>query len=164
MRNINLTLCFLSVSLIVGCSTASSIQSTSSSESKFEGAVYDGETVELNQPTPDHEEFRIFHQAATGFVSVQSVRQSAEKRVEDFCDRKNRSVNVLRETTSKPPHILGNFPRIEITFECVDIAKESQTSSDSNYSELRELKRLLDDGILTQAEFDSEKAKILNRE
>jgi len=164
MRVLCVTICIFVVWLIVGCSVASPIQSASSSESEFEHAVFDGETVVVNGPTPGHEEFRIFHQAATGFVSLQSVRQSAEKRADDFCDRKGASVNVLRETTSKPPHILGNFPRIEIVFECVDFEKGSRVSSSGKYSELRELKRMLDEGILTQEEFDSEKVKILERQ
>jgi hypothetical protein len=149
--------------LIAGCSTASPIQSASSSKSAFDDAVFDGETVIVNKPTPGHEEFRVFHQAATGFVSVQSVRQSAEKRVKEFCDQKNRRVNVLRETTSKPPHILGNFPRIEIVFECIEVAQSSLPPSNDKFSELRNLKEMLDEGILTQEEFDAEKAKVLDR-
>jgi hypothetical protein len=71
----------------------------------------------------------------------------------------------LRETTAKPPYIMGNFPRIEIIFACVD-ATSGLTSirpEDPNYRKLAELKRLLDTGVLTQAEFDSEKSKILSQ-
>lgn len=34
-------------------------------------------------------------------------------------------------------------------------------NEDDKYTKLRELKQLLDDGILTQEEFDEEKSKIL---
>ena len=58
---------------------------------------------------------------------------------------------------------MGNFPRIEIVFALVE--KESEqypVRSRDRYTDLERLKRLLDDGALTQEEYDSEKAKILN--
>ena len=72
-------------------------------------------------------------------------------------------MNPLRETTSKPPHILGNFPRVEIIFGCVDKPPSVvvPASDDSKYTKLANLKKLLDTGALTQQEFESEKAKIL---
>ncbi len=66
--------------IIGGCSIASSIQRADQSESAFEDAVYEGQTTVLRNDIPDSEAYRIFHQGATGFVSVQSVRGSAERR------------------------------------------------------------------------------------
>lgn len=150
------------VLLVLGCSKAGTIQSTSESTSEFDDAVFDGERTVINQPTPGIQSHRVFHQAATGFVSVQSIRQTAENRVEDFCDRENKNVRVLSETTSKPPHILGNFPRIEIEFECVS---PTITASEwSKYDEIAKLKGLLDSGAITEAEYESEKGKILEQD
>ena len=47
-------------------------------------------------------------------------------------------------------------------FQGLEIArKDKQPSSTNNYSELIELKRLLDEGIITQEEFDAKKKEIL---
>jgi hypothetical protein len=97
-------------------------------------------------------------------VSVQIVREGAEQRATAFCERKNKVFKPLRETTSKPPHILGNFPRIEIVFACVDKVSTAvpPASTDRKYEKLIELKKLLDSGVLTQQEFEREKTKILD--
>jgi hypothetical protein len=104
--------------IISGCAKTSTIQPISSSESGFDGAVYSGETAQISKPTPGQEQYRVFHQGATGFISVQTIRESAEKRATEFCAREGRGLKVIQETTSTPPHILGNWPRIELVFEC----------------------------------------------
>jgi len=73
-------------------------------------------------------------------------------------------MEILTETTANPPYLLGNFPRLEIVFDCIDNtgAKPAVSGSDnSKYRRLLDLKKLLDAGVLTQQEFDSEKAKVL---
>lgn len=69
----------------------------------------------------------------------------------------------ITETTSTPPFILGNFPRIEIVFDCIDKPGLSPAPavSDDKYAKLAKLKQLLDSGAITQEEFNQEKAKIL---
>lgn len=69
----------------------------------------------------------------------------------------------VQETTASPPYILANFPRIEIVFDCVQSPLAHQTGDDPKYAKLMNLKKLLDGGVITQAEFDSEKAKILSQ-
>jgi len=64
----------------------------------------------------------------------------------------------LRETISSPPYILGNFPRIEIIFDCIEISHFGG-SEDPHYTKLVNLKRLLDSGTITQEEFDREKTQ-----
>lgn len=151
--------------LLSACADTSPIQPTSRGASGFAGAVYSGETITVSAGAPGIEEYRVFHQAATGFVSVQSVREDAELRATTFCQRKNKVFQPLRETTSKPPHILGNFPRIEIIFGCIEnttIAAPAP-SGDARFTRLIELKKLLDSGVLTQQEFELEKAKVLSQ-
>jgi len=158
-------LCIVLVGIILigGCSTASTIQKASTSKSAFDDAVFDGEIFIVNDDISDDDAYRIFHQAATGFVSIQSIRVSSEKRASEFCEKEGKVMHVLREHTSTPPHILGNFPRIEIIFACVETA-EIYSSSDGNdkYEQLRELKSLLDDGVITEEEFEIEKKKLLS--
>ena len=126
--------------------------------------MYTGESVTISS-NPGIEEYQVFNQGATGFVSIQSVRNSAEQRVTEFCERQGKAMKPLRETTSKPPHVLGNYPRIEIIFGCV--AKPATTAApsgnDPKYTKLVNLKKLLDDGVLSQQEFEREKAKILSQ-
>ena len=151
------------VTLSLGaCSVTSPIQSATASKSAFDGAVYKGQTVTVNAGTPGNPTFRVFQQGATGFVSIQSVREDAEQRATAFCERKGKVMESLTETTATPPYILGNFPRIEIVFDCIDKAGLPPPAlSDDKYAKLAKLKRLLDSGAITQDEFNQEKAKIL---
>lgn len=156
--------CVVAAASLAGCGQTSAIQQTDKSSSQFDGAAFPGETVKLSEPTKGMEQHRLFQQAATGFVSLQSVRDDVEQRAIQFCDRKGMSMNALQETTSKPPHILGNFPRDELVFECVPKAAQpnAQPVDDIKFTKLSNLKKLLDGGVLTQAEFEREKAKILD--
>ncbi|HWS69777.1 MAG TPA: SHOCT domain-containing protein [Steroidobacteraceae bacterium] len=151
------TLCF------VGCAETSPIQPAATSKSHFAGAVYKGEFVTTGSGTPGADAYRVFVQGATGFVSIQSVRNDAEQRAKEFCGRKKQTMESLVETTAKPPYILGNFPRVEIVFDCVAVpdAQPAFAGDDSRYMKLMNLKKLLDGGIITQDEFNQEKAKIL---
>jgi hypothetical protein len=150
--------------LLSGCSTASTIQRADISKSEFDNAVYSGKVTVINDELSDKDAYRVFHQAATGFVSIQSIRASSEKRANEFCERKGKSMQALRERTSVPPHILGNFPRIEIIFACVDIAESTVTYKDiDKYEQLKKLKALLDDDAIKNEEFTQEKLKLLSK-
>jgi hypothetical protein len=149
--------------LFAGCASTPPVQPAATSKSEFASAVFSGQIMELEKPTPGAEAFRAFHQGATGFVSVASVRGGVEKLATQHCTRRNQVVRPIQETSSTPPHILGNFPRVEWLFECVErpkIVGQGSSSSDK-FAKLEQLKKLLDDGILTRLEFESEKAKLL---
>lgn len=143
------------------CSTASSIQRADKSKSEFEGAFYDGTETVLRDDIPDSQAFRIFHQGATGFMSVSSVRSSAEQRAKTFCADKKLQYELVRETVSNGAQIAGNFPRAELVFTCLPEVKTVQPIMQDKYDELRKLKALLDDGIITEQEFQQQKAKLL---
>jgi hypothetical protein len=154
----------LTALVIAGCAVSTPIQPASTSKSGFEGAVYKGETVTTGHGMPGNEAYRVFIQGATGFVGIQSVRDDAEQRAKEFCDRKGKAMESLSETTAKPPYILGNFPRVEIVFDCVVTpAATAEASDDPKYTKLISLKKLLDAGVITQDEFEREKAKILSQ-
>lgn len=152
-------------SVLLGCANSTPIQPANSGKSQFEGTIYQGDTVTISDSTSGTEEFRVFHQGATGFVSVQSVREDAEQRAAQFCERREKAMKPLRETTSKPPHILGNFPRVEIIFSCIEkpASVAARTGDDPKYTRLVNLKKLLDTGVLSQQEFEREKARILSQ-
>lgn len=156
-------LLFVLASAIGGCANTTAVLPSASSKSEFEGAVYSGQTVQLNKPTPGAEVFRIFQQGATGFVSVSNVREGVDEIATKHCARMAKIVRPIQETASKPPHILGNFPRVEWLFECIDspqLAPGTRPTLD-RFSQLERLKQLLDNGALTQQEFDREKSKLL---
>ena len=148
----------IGIAVAGGCSTSSPIQQYGESQSSFRH-----QTELLSHNFPETDVYRIYHRAATGFVSVQSIRQSAEKRAEDFASRQGKGIVVLGEQISQPPYILGNFPRIEIVFALIDKPIDANpTVRRDKYSDLERLKKLLDQEAITQDEYDREKAKILN--
>ena len=152
-------------SFLTGCGVTGPIQPAASTKSAFAGAFYKGSTVTIKPAPAGAEPYRVFIQGATTFVSMSSVRSDAEQRATEFCARSGKEMESLTETTSDPPYMLGNFPRIEIVFDC--IAKSAPIApsavTDPKYTKLIDLKKLLDSGVITQAEFDSEKAKILSQ-
>lgn len=79
------------------------------------------------------------------------------------CARRSRVVRPVQETTSRPPHVLGNFPRVEWLFECAEQVGGSSTAAVGvdKLTQVERLKKLLDSGALTQQEFEREKAKVL---
>ena len=146
-----------------GCASNPPVQPAVSSKSQFECAVYGGETVVLDKPVPGAEAYRAFYQGGTGFVSVSSVRETVEEMATKHCARKGKVARPLQETTSKPPHVLGNFPRVEWLFECADQMPTGATdpAGGDKLSQLERLKKLLDSGALTQQQYAREKTKIL---
>jgi hypothetical protein len=153
--------------VFLNCATSSTIQPANKSKSGFDGAVYGGEEKVVSEDTSGSERYRVFEQGATGFVSLQSVREGAEQRANDFCQKQGKWAKTLTEQTSKPPHILGNFPRVELVFVCAEKANAANAGTPSNfedqkYIKLSNLKKLLDSGAITQQEFEQEKAKILH--
>lgn len=155
----------LIVFALVGCASSSTIQPVNKSRSAFEGAAYKGQEKVVAEDTSGAERYRVFEQGATGFVSVQAVRETAEQRANSFCEKQGRWAKTLTEHTSQPPHILGNFPRVELVFVCAEKLSPGQPEpasfTDERYIKLTNLKKLLDSGVITQQEFDQEKAKIL---
>ena len=105
---------------LMGCSSAPPVQKASATKSYFDSAAYPGEVYKLAEDNSGAEQYRVFSHGSTGFVSLASVQSNAEGRAKDFCAREGRTVKVLQQQTSTPPHILGNFPRAELIFICID--------------------------------------------
>lgn len=150
---------------LAGCAVAIPVLPASSSKSQFEGAVYSGIALEVDKPTPGVDLYRVFQQGATGFVPIGAVRGSVEEVANIFCARKGKQVHLVQEITSPTLILPGNFPRVEWLFECLDAPKAvPNTSSESErIDQLERLRRLLDNGTLTQKEFDTQKARVLGQ-
>lgn len=56
---------------------------------------------------------------------------------------------------------INNYPTLKERMDAKNTQTEIKSSSNSNLADLRELKSLLDDGIITQEDFDKKKADIL---
>jgi len=149
--------------VLAGCSSNPPVQPASNSKSQFGDAVYGGEASELGKATPGAEIYRAFYQGGSGFVSVSSVRETVEELAAKQCARSGKAARPLQETSSKPPHVLGNFPRVEWLFECTaPLATNAPNQQITDkLGQLERLKKLLDSGALTQQEFEREKAKLL---
>ena len=144
-----------------GCAENSAILRANDSKSFFVDAVFKGESTVLDKDTSSSEQFRVYQQAATGFISVETCREEVEQKALKHCENMGKSLKKLQERTSVPPHILGNFPRAELLFTC--LAKATTSSfEDQTYIKLSNLKKLLDNGTITQDEFEQQKTKILN--
>ena len=154
---------FLAASVLLGCTSNPPVQPAASSKSQFDGAVYRGETTQLEKPTPGAEIYRAFYQGGSGFVSVSSVRETVEEMATKHCARQGKTARPLEETTSTPPYVLGNFPRVEWLFECVDQVRANAAApvGIDKLGQIERLKKLLDSGALTQQEYEREKARIL---
>lgn len=145
-----------------GCATTGAIQPAATTKSGFDGAVYSGETSVINAPTANTVAYRVFNQGSTGFVSLEANREDSEHRAKRFCEQRREVMRPLQETVSKPPHIMGNFPRAELVFECLPAEVVNREPGGDKYAKLATLKQLLDNGAITQAEFEGEKRKLLS--
>jgi len=105
----------LAVVILAGCAYETPIQRYSESRSKFRTPP-----VLMSHNIPDKDIYRIFQQGATGFVPISAIRADLEAQAEKFCERQGKTMLPLGSSISHPPYILGNFPRMELVFACVD--------------------------------------------
>lgn len=153
------------MAFVVSACAVSPVVVPASTKSGFADAVFKGEEVEVASPTPGLEQFRMFEQGATGFVPLSGVVEDVKFNADKFCEQRGAVMREVQWRRSVPPHILGNFPRAELVFEChpVKSAEGAKAAPQQDrLTQLERLKRLLDSGALTQGEYDAEKAKILN--
>jgi hypothetical protein len=64
--------------------------------------------------------FMVSRQAATGFSGLGTLKADALREAEQYCAKNSEAVYVLNTRESKPPYVLGNFPRAEVEFMCLD--------------------------------------------
>lgn len=151
-----------STALVYGCGVSGPI-APAKNPSGFEGAVYSGRTDTLNKPTNGVESFRVFNQAATGFSTADAQMGDAYERATRFCTSNGKKMLALEESRSTGLHVLGNFPRAELVFECVaSLENSTQANPGDSISKLERLKSLLDSGAITQDEFNQEKKKVFS--
>lgn len=181
-----------SVLILSGCSAMPSTEKGSGEVSGFKDNKYKQIDFFTADDKIKGERRKVVKQALTGYGDLSELRQYATRKAEGICYKNGRDKKMLAvsERTSVPPYIWENFPRIELTFVCVDYDRTQRSTSPVNvqstssatdqkissstdkktllaadkYDRLFKIKELLDAGVLTQEEFESEKKKILSEE
>ena len=155
--NISIIFLFILTTLFSGCAKMSRVEKVNETESYFKDAAYQGVDTYRNDNVLG-EKYRVFSQASTGNVPLSDTINKVHRAASNFCQKSNKIVAVSSEHSSTPPHILGNWPRTELIFACV--SKNAKTIK-GKYADLQNLKQLLDNGVITQDEFNIEKNKFL---
>lgn len=125
--------------------------------------------------------FKVYRQAASGFVSPNATKCRTLSAANQFCIDQGKSLKILLFKEHQPPYILGNFPRAEIHFTCLDAndpeLKTGEFVNTQQFSQcveigqndnhilevkLKAFNKLLSDGLITKNEFDEQKKKLLN--
>lgn len=127
--------------------------------------------------------YMVSRQAASGFSGAGTLKAEAFAEAKAFCDQKNMRLQVVNTREAQPPYIAGNFPKAEVQFMCLsendpelerpklrkDAGVSLQQKQDITppkkdlYTELKKLKELLDEGVITQEEFDIKKKELLSQ-
>ena len=79
------------------------------------GCATDSGVIQMGDDT-----YIITKQAATGLSGIGNLKADAMKDAYAHCSQSGRSVKVTDAKESKPPYLLGNYPRVEISFQCVN--------------------------------------------
>jgi hypothetical protein len=64
--------------------------------------------------------FMVSRQAATGFSGTGTLKTDAIVEANLHCQGINKGMKLIHASEASPPFILGNFPKAEITFMCLD--------------------------------------------
>lgn len=107
---------------------------------------------------PPEQLFRVYERAASGFVTVAALRSSATEIAQNYCDKHNCKLEILGEKRTVKFPLPGNFPAIELVFAAVPLSA-TQTADNAR---LARLKQMHDSGLMSEAEFEREKARYLN--
>lgn len=62
--------------------------------------------------------FMIAKQQATGFPGLGSMKAEVIQEASAHCKKEGAELELTNAQETKPPYILGNYPRVEIEFIC----------------------------------------------
>lgn len=79
------------------------------------GCAANSGVVPIGQDT-----YMVSRQAATGFSGSGTLKAEAFQEANQYCVSQRKVLQVLYTDEAKPPFILGNFPKAEVQFMCVD--------------------------------------------
>jgi len=90
------------------------------------GCAINSGVIPMGQDT-----FMITRQAATGFSGLGNLKVEAWEEANEFCIEQGKCLQVVNTRKSQPPYILGNFPRVEIQFKCLNAKDPEYQKSNS---------------------------------
>ena len=64
--------------------------------------------------------FMVSRQAATGFSGSGTLKAEAFAEANQYCLSQNKTLQVVNTNEAQPPYVLGNFPKAEVQFMCLD--------------------------------------------
>ncbi len=64
--------------------------------------------------------FMVSRQAATGFSGSGTLKAEAFQEANQYCLAQQKKLQVVNTTEAQPPFVLGNFPKAEVQFMCLD--------------------------------------------
>lgn len=134
--------------------------------------------------------YMVSRQAATGFTGLGTLKADAFREASAHCVSEGKLIRVTNTTENPGPYILGNFPRADIQFMClgtgdveltrpkmtqaadtvIKIEKEERIQSprepsaqlgSNAYLKLKQLKKMKDEGLLDQTEYNKLKQEAL---
>ncbi len=62
----------------------------------------------------------VSRQAATGFSGSGSLKAEAFQEASQYCLNMGKKLQVVSTHEAAPPYILGNFPKAEVQFMCLN--------------------------------------------
>ena len=62
----------------------------------------------------------VSRQGATGFSGAASLKAESLQEANQFCLMQKKTMEVVNMTEAQPPFILGNYPKAEVQFKCVN--------------------------------------------
>jgi hypothetical protein len=65
--------------------------------------------------------FMVSRQAATGFSGSGTLKAKAFQEANQYCVNLHKKLQVVSTNEAQPPYVLGNFPKAEIQFMCLDM-------------------------------------------
>jgi len=69
--------------------------------------------------------YMVTRQAASGFSGSGNLKADAFREANEYCASLNKSFQVVSTHEAQPPYVLGNFPKAEVQFMCLD-AKDAE--------------------------------------
>jgi hypothetical protein len=64
--------------------------------------------------------FVVSRQAATGFSGSGNLKGEALTEAGQYCASQNKSLLVTNTKEAAPPYVMGNFPKAEVEFMCLN--------------------------------------------
>jgi hypothetical protein len=75
--------------------------------------------------------FMVSRQAATGFSGSGTLKADALTEANQYCASQQKSLFVLDAKEAQPPYVLGNYPKAEVQFMCLD-ANDARLAAQAN--------------------------------